>query len=139
LAALASAHAPEEQKALAQQLLDANLPRIEKDLRERLQYTRGIVGRLPGSPVADLAQAPDIRRAILDGEQKYLEIRCPILAIFALPEGSAAEEIKEHAQAMQAGAPGARVIFLSNASHYIFLSNEADVLLETTTFISSLH
>ncbi len=139
LAALESAHGPEEQKALAQQLLDADLPLIEKDLRERLQYVRAIVGRLPASPAPELAQAPDIRRAILDGEQKYSEIRCPILAVFARQEGFAAEAVKDQAQAVQADGPGARVVLLGNASHYIFLSNEGDVLRETNAFIASLH
>ena len=80
----------------------------------------------------DLAQAPDIRRAVMEGEQKYLEIRCPVLAIFALPESTASEthdgeETTEQAQAMQAGISGAHVILLANASHYIFQSNEASL------------
>jgi hypothetical protein len=58
-AGLASAHGPQEQKAIEQQLLDADLPRIETDLREELKYTRGIVGRHPASPMPDLAQARD--------------------------------------------------------------------------------
>ena len=144
LAGLASAQGPREQKAIEQQLLDADLPRIEKDLREELKYTRGIVGRLPASPMPDLAQAPDIRRAVMEGEQRYSEIRCPALAIFALPESVGSEthdreETTEQAQAIRAGIAGARVILLANASHYIFLSNEADVLREMNSFIASLH
>jgi pimeloyl-ACP methyl ester carboxylesterase len=144
LAGLAAAQAPREQKAIEQQLLEADLPRIEKDLREELKYTREIVGRLPPSAMPDLAQAPDIRRAVMEGEQKYLEIRCPVLAIFALPESTASEthdreETTEQAQAMQAGISGAHVILLANASHYIFQSNEADVLREINLFIASLH
>jgi non-heme chloroperoxidase len=143
LAGLASAQGPQEQKAIEQQLLDADLPRIEKDLREELKYTKGIEGRMPASVSPDLAQAPDIRRAVMEGEQKYSEIRCPVLAIFALPNGTPdshdREETTEQAEAMQAGVAGARVILLPNASHYIFQSNEADVLRELDLFIGSLH
>ncbi len=144
LAGLASAQGPREQKAIEQQLLDADLPRIERDLREELKYTRGIVGRLPASSMPDLAQAPDIRRAVMEGEQRYSEIRCPALAIFALPESVGSEthdreESTEQAQAIRAGIAGARVILLANASHYIFLSNEAEVLREIGSFIASLH
>ena len=144
LAGLASAQRPNQQKAIEQQLLDADLPRIEKDLIEELKYTRDIAGRLPSSAMPDLAQAPDIRRAVMDGEQKYSEIRCPVLAIFALAGGAASEthdreETTEQAQSIQAGISGARVILLPNASHYIFLSNEADVLREMSSFIGSLH
>ena len=80
----------------------------------------------------------------MEGEQKYSEIRCPVLAIFAPPEGAASEthdreETTEQAQAIRAGISGARVILLANGSHYIFLSNEADVLREINSFIASLH
>lgn len=144
LAGLASTHEPQGQKAIEQQMLDADLPRIEKDIREELKYTQKIAGRLPSSAMPDLAQAPDISRAVMEGEQKYSEIRCPVLAIFALPGGAASEvhdreETTEQAQAMRAGIAGARAILLANASHYIFQSNEADVLREINSFIASLH
>ena len=144
LAGLASAHGPQEQKALEQQLLDADLPRIERDLRRELTYTREMAGRLPASGLPDLAQPPDIRRAVIEGEQKYSDVRCPVLVIFALPWGAASEthdreETTDQAQAIQAGISGARVILLANASHYIFQSNEADVLREINSFVASLH
>ena len=144
LAGLASAQGPQDQKAIEEQLLAADLPRLEKDLRRELKYTRAIVGQLPSSILPDLAQPPDIRRAITEGEQKYLEIRSPVLAIFALPVSAAAEthdreETTEQAQAIQAGVPAARLVLLANASHYIFQSNEADVLREINSFIASLH
>jgi pimeloyl-ACP methyl ester carboxylesterase len=143
MAGLALAQGPREQKAIEQQLLDADLPRLEKDLREELKYTQGIAGRLPASALPDLAQAPDIRRAVLEGEQKYSEILSPVLAIFALPGSGASEthdreEPTKQAQAIQATVSGARVILLPNASHYIFVSNEADVLREMNSFIGSL-
>jgi non-heme chloroperoxidase len=143
LASLALAQGPSEQKAIEQQLLGADLPRIEKDLIEELTYTRGIMGRLPSSAMPDLDQAPDIRRAIMEGERKYSQIHCPVLAIFALAGGAASEahdreETTEQARSIQAGIAGARVVLLPKASHYIFQSNEADVLREMGSFLGSL-
>ena len=40
--------------------------------------------------------------------------------------------------AFQAGVPSARVVRLPNANHYVFNSNEADVLREMNAFIGSL-
>jgi pimeloyl-ACP methyl ester carboxylesterase len=34
--------------------------------------------------------------------------------------------------------PGARVVRLTNASHFVFISNEADVLREMNEFIGHL-
>ena len=34
---------------------------------------------------------------------------------------------------------GVRIVDLKNANHYVFISNEGDVLRETRTFLSSLH
>jgi len=144
LAGLASAQGPREQKAIEQQLVTSDLPRLEKDLREELNHTQATASRIPSSAMPDLAQPPDIRRAIMEGGQKYLEIHCPVLAIFALLESAASEthdkdETTEQAKAIQAGISGARVVLLANANHYIFQSNEADVLREISSFIASLH
>jgi pimeloyl-ACP methyl ester carboxylesterase len=89
------------------------------------------------------------------GEQKYTEIPVPILAIFAVPHTAppavrndpaavAAFEARDEAaagrQANRFGTslPSARVVRLRHADHYVFLSNEADVLREMNAFLSSL-
>jgi non-heme chloroperoxidase len=89
------------------------------------------------------------------GEQKYIEIPVPILAIFAAPHiappairnGQAAvaafeasDEAAASAQAKRFGAalPSARVVRLKHADHHIFLSNEADVLREINALLSGL-
>ncbi len=89
-------------------------------------------------------------RAIIHGEQRYTEIKCPLLAIFADPHdfgsGLKGEELAEaeahdrsESQAKLFEAlPGARVVRMPHAGHYIFLSNEADVLRAMNTFIASL-
>ena len=41
-------------------------------------------------------------------------------------------------KAFESGLPAARVVRIPNANHYVFLSNEADVLREMNTFIAGL-
>jgi pimeloyl-ACP methyl ester carboxylesterase len=43
------------------------------------------------------------------------------------------------ATAFERGVPGARVVRLTNATHFVFISNEADVLREMNAFIGRLH
>jgi hypothetical protein len=44
----------------------------------------------------------------------------------------------EQSKAFQAGVPLARVVWLPNADHYVFRSNEADMLREINTFLQGL-
>lgn len=97
-----------------------------------------------------------IAQAIRAGEQKYTEIRIPTLAIFADPhnpgpyrfntpaerlEGEALETagIEAQAKAFERGVPTARVIRIPQSNHYVFLSNESDVLREMRAFLAELH
>ena len=97
-----------------------------------------------------------IRSAIEAGEQKYTEIGVPVLAIYANPhdpgpyafntpaERVAAEafetaDINAMAKAFQVGIPSSRVVQIPNANHYVFLSNESDVLREMRSFLAGLH
>jgi pimeloyl-ACP methyl ester carboxylesterase len=112
-------------------------------------YAPGI-DPFPPPPTTPL---PPIMQGIMTGTQKYTRIPAPILAIFALPHdpGAAApaamraqteaNDVKGEAQAkaFEAGLPTARVVRIPRANHYVFLSNEADVLREMETFIGSLN
>jgi hypothetical protein len=42
------------------------------------------------------------------------------------------------AKAFESGVPSARVVRLPHANHYVFFSNEADVLREMNAFLGSL-
>lgn len=96
---------------------------------------------------------------IFAGFKKYTAIRAPILAIFAIPHSdppwlaTAKDDVREktHAfnqpftalaekqvKAFEEGLPGAHVVRIPNANHYVFLSNEADVLREMRAFIVQL-
>jgi len=46
--------------------------------------------------------------------------------------------VSEQADAFQAGNPQARVVRIANANHFVFRSNEADVLREMNGFIAKL-
>jgi pimeloyl-ACP methyl ester carboxylesterase len=141
-----------DQTALIQELLQTTLPRLERNLQEKLKD-------LQATPKALLAAqasvpVPAAVQAIQAGGQKYTNIPVPILAIFARPHdlgpaldsgpaaraAEARDEVKlgEQANAFEKGIPSARVVRLPHAHHYVFLSNEADVLREMNAFLASL-
>ena len=45
---------------------------------------------------------------------------------------------ESQAKAFETGVPTARVVRIARANHYVFVSNEADVLREMEAFIASL-
>ena len=97
--------------------------------------------------------------SIMTGSPQYANLRVPALAIFAIPHlpetwmtKSADATVhrvadtyfrsldllaEKQAKAFEDGVPGARVIRV-RGRHYIFLSNESDVLREMLSFLSSL-
>ena len=105
-------------------------------------------------PALPTPALPPISQAIMAGMQKYTDIRAPVLAIYAAPHASgqpfkddaghvAAEARDEattgvQAKAFESGVPSARVVRLPHANHYVFFSNEADVLREMNAFLGSL-
>jgi non-heme chloroperoxidase len=137
---------PQDPRHLIEELLATTLPGFERDLKERLK-------NLPEAQPAP-GQVPPITQAIMTGMQKYTDIRVPVLAIFAVPHSTgqpfkddasrAGAEAKDEAttgaqaKAFESGVPSARVVRLPHANHYVFLSNEADVLREINAFIGDL-
>jgi len=97
---------------------------------------------------------------LLQGMKKYANIPVPALAIFAIPHAqpkwmtdSADPKVLEaakassaaidalttrQAKAFEVGVPTAHVVRLPGADHYVYLSNEADVLREMKSFLSTL-
>jgi non-heme chloroperoxidase len=74
-----------------------------------------------------------LEQAVLAGMQRYTDIPVPVLAIFAWSEA-----VEAQAKSLETGLPSARVVRLTNANHYVFESNESDVLREMNAFINSL-
>src|SRR5882762_3454098 len=110
----------------------------------------------PGGHVGEERAKATTRQAIIEGEEKYTDLRLPILAIVAFPHdpgpfasnnpvARAAFEAIEAAfdepqvKAFESGVPSARVVRLPRANHYVFISNESDVLREMRTFLAALH
>ncbi len=144
---------PADPRPLIQELLETTLPGFERDLRERQKE----LDAMPPAMLAAQAQAPPqaAAAAILAGAQKYTDIHVPVLAIYAVPHDlgplmgndaavRAAYEARDgasteaQAKAFESGVPSARVVRLPHANHYVFLSNEADVLREMNAFLASL-
>jgi non-heme chloroperoxidase len=192
-----AASTPQVHRKLVEELVQQDLPGLERELQELLKLLQAE----PAHPVAppsasadDLASFPayraftkrvqgvaypeaelrqmneakpdggvgkhqdksDVRSAIEAGEQKYTDIRAPVLAIFANPRDPApyayntpAERaafealltayIEAQAKAFERGVPSARVVRVARANHYVFLSNEAEVLQEMRAFLAGLH
>jgi non-heme chloroperoxidase len=98
--------------------------------------------------------SPNAVAGVMAGTQKYTSIRGPILAIFALPHdpGPAVTNNPDQlaafkdedaiadsqAKAFEKGLPSAKVIRIPNANHFVFISNETDVLREMNAFIGGL-
>ena len=129
----------------------AKLPELEKVLREE---QKAIAGFPPDDP-SEAASEFGPGEAIELGEQKYTEIKVPILAIFAVPhkfdptpEYSAAERAAigkydldtttAQANAFEAGVPSAHVVRIANTDHFVYKSNEVDVLREMNAFLARL-
>lgn len=142
-------NSPQDPKRLIAELLSA-LPGFERDLKEMQKNLPEAGSAQPAS-----AAVPPINRAIMTGMQKYTDIRVPVLAIYALPHATgqpfkddAAREAADardeattgaQAKAFETGVPSARVVRLAHANHYVFLSNESDVLREMNDFLGNLH
>ena len=154
---LAMGNAPPDTRPIIKELLETDLPRFERDLqntKKDLDATPPAV--LASQPPGPPQNVPIQTRAIMNGTQKFTKLSAvPILAIYALPHdagplfasdpaGRAAREAQDlqttgmQADAFEKGVSSARVVRLPHANHYVFRSNEADVLREMNAFLATL-
>jgi non-heme chloroperoxidase len=153
LAPLHAGKGPADPRPLIQELLDSVLPRFERDLRAQQETLNAMPPTLRALQAS--VPVPAVTQAIVMGMQKYTDIPVPILAIYAVPHdlGSAAstdaaaraaqeardeETTGAQAKAFESGVPSARVVRIAHANHYVFRSNEADVLRELNAFVGGL-
>jgi pimeloyl-ACP methyl ester carboxylesterase len=140
---------PQDPKPLINELLETNLPELERSLRQQQERLQAAPPR--PAPARPRPPLPAIERAIQAGAQRYTEIRAPALAIYALQPVQGADDSparvatearnqmkREQADAFEAGVPAARVVRIADADHYVYVSNEEDVLREINDFISGL-
>lgn len=127
----------------------------EAELRtQRESNLDGTVGKHLDPPGTSLFEA------LLTGPQKFTAISVPALVIFANPhsQGAWVDEnadpsvqtaaraystalealVERQEKSVESGVPTAHVITLAGANHYVFLSNEAEVLKDINTFVAGL-
>jgi non-heme chloroperoxidase len=125
---------------------------------------RNMFNSTPDGKVDGTKAPARVGRAIQAGVEKpdYTQIRVPILSFVAFygiedclrsyqldgPTGRATCETaaavsrasrKDGIKAFKNDAPQARVVELTDAKHYLFISNEEEVLSEVRSFMASLH
>jgi pimeloyl-ACP methyl ester carboxylesterase len=129
----------------------ANLERVEKEIQQHQQETKD----LPPTPVSP-RMTPDLF-AVMEGRERFTTIHAPALVIVAdedNPGSASTDNPQSRAQAarqaltkrtkeLQVAAferqvPSAHVVRVPHATHYVFRSNEADVLREMNAFIATL-
>ena len=77
---------PENFKEFIQELLQTSLPRFEKDLQDQQQAMQLTPTQSQGTAAQpEPSRVLDPGDAIIAGEREYTEIKCPVLAIFAVP------------------------------------------------------
>ncbi len=151
---LSNAQDPSAIRAVIAELLKTELPQYEKDLVARQKEMEGLPD-IPNRPVLDKMDRRRVSaEAIIAGEQKYTEIKCPVLAIFADPHDMGgppmdekqkaaaaahdAEFTEGQAKAWERMVPTAKVIRIPNANHYVFKSNEPEVLKDVEEWVDGL-
>ena len=145
---------PSAIRAVIAEMLKTDLPQYEKDLVARQRELEGLPDN-PNRPAPDKKDRRQVSaEAIIAGEQKYTDIKSPVLAIFADPHEMGgppmdekqkaaaaahdAEFTEGQAKAWERMVPTAKVIRIPNANHYVFKSNEADVLKDIEEWVDGL-
>ena len=129
--------------------LIANLERVEKEVKQQQQDTKN----LPPTPVSP-RMTPDLF-AIMEGRERFTTVHVPALVIVAsdpnpVPgddpqsRAEAARQTlmirikKQQVAAFERQVPSAHIVLIPHATHYVFQSDEADVLREINAFIATL-
>jgi len=131
----------------------ANLERVEHEIKQLEQNTKD----LPPTPISP-RMTPELF-AVMEGRDRFTTIHAPALVIMAGAEGEepipvTGDDPQSRAEAARQvldmrrkelqypvfarQVPSAHVIRIAHATHYIFRSNEADVLREMNAFIATL-
>jgi non-heme chloroperoxidase len=133
----------DEQKKLLE--LETAVARFETVLHQNNAEVANMPPLPPRSPIS---------AALNFGAQKYTNIPVAALAVYACPHNwdrlpdsaSKAALISDDktrcagwVDAFRKGVPSARIVVIPNADHYVYLSNEAQVVAEMNAFLAKLH
>lgn len=135
------------------QLQNRDAPFPESELRNQFDEN-------PDGSVGEFKTSDEIHRAVGDGAQKrdYSRIRVPILVFFPAIGGDSkyqpkndteraaikafndatAVYVNRYKQSLVKASGGVKIVDLQRANHYVFLTNESDVLRETQLFLAGL-
>jgi pimeloyl-ACP methyl ester carboxylesterase len=155
LAQLHPGNGPVDSRPLIKELLESTLPGFERDLRDQVKALEAMPPALLAAQSAQATALDVPTREIMIGMQKYTKIPAPILAIYAVPhdrgplpglddKARAAQDARDEettgaqAIAFESALPTAKVVRIPHADHYVFRSNEADVLKEMNVFVAGL-
>lgn len=126
------------------------------DLETAVAHFEAIL-RQNNAEIANMPPLPPrspIGAALNFGMQKYTSIPVPALAIYACPHNwdrlpdsprKAALIADDKARCtrwadnFRQGVPSAHIVMIPNADHYVYLSNEAQVVVEMNAFLDKLH
>jgi non-heme chloroperoxidase len=121
------------------------LPNLEKALSDTVEAIASPV------PTSDQPQKPEdlAGNRIFDNTRKYGPVKLPVLAILPEPRQCGRNCDKPFMQKIMAAdvarsayfekqSPNARLVRIPNASHYIYRSNQADVIREMNSFMDGL-
>lgn len=135
---------PAAMRALIAKVQDA-LPNLQKALSDAAEATASM------QPTSGQPQKPEdlAGNRIFDNTRKYGPVKVPVLAILAEPRQCGRNCDKPFMQKILAADaarsahfekenPNAKVIRIANASHYVYRSNQADVLREMNAFMDAL-
>ncbi len=144
----------EERKAINN--LQVLLPQLAEDLTQQ-KYLYATAPDMSAKDYADQLKdrsttEGQIQKAALDGERRFAQLNCPVLAIFALPHDQGlppgpkrdqadAADLKTFgplADTFQSGVPDAKVVRIAHAKHEVFESNPFEVTSVIDSFISGL-
>ena len=105
-------------------------PRTPAKIGQAIQAGMTTFSKLPSIPVLAICAVPQDRGPWLRDSSDP--------AITAYLEKTAAAQEKQ-VRSFETGVPTAKVVRLPKANHYVFLSNEADVLREMRAFAATLN
>jgi non-heme chloroperoxidase len=150
LTAIGNAISPQEEKQLLAEIA-ARLPTFESAAKSRQKELADKPDMMPEA-IAEERKRRQSRegisaRAVQDGEQAFAGVRCPVLAVFAVPhqygrKQDADADAKDIARVeplvkvFEKAMPQATIVRIPHANHYVFTSHEAEVLREIDQFVS---
>ncbi|MDE2184049.1 MAG: alpha/beta hydrolase [Alphaproteobacteria bacterium] len=139
-----------DQKRIEDLLHSNDMQMVQKGLEDRLAELKSLPP--PGAAAPKTTPETAVANAIYLGMRKFTHIDAPVLAIYAVPHDvsrnpkpeykkDAEEDLRfatQQADALQAAVPSACIVRLPYANHFLWRTNEADVVQAMNRFMDGL-